>query len=96
MKELLQIVADDFHIELERIFSKYNRGKVSKARQVFALVATDIGIPHLVVSAFLQMDPSYVTQVRRRKYALRRTTEYIHAFGMVKAMEKWNANSRLP
>jgi hypothetical protein len=94
--ELLQIICDDFEVPIDKIYSKYNRGRVSKVRQIFALVATDVGMPHLGVSAFLGMDPSYVTQVRRRKYALRRTTEYHHAFGMISAMEKWNANSRLP
>jgi hypothetical protein len=85
LEELLELICDDFSITPAPIFSSYNRGRVSKARQIFALSSTDAGVPHLAVSLFLNMDPSYVTQVRRRKHALRRTAEYHHAYGYIHA-----------
>ena len=85
LQALAELICDDMAITLDRFFSKYSRGKASRARHLFALAATDAGLPHLAVSSFLQKDPSYVTQVRRRKYIIRQTVEYHHALGYIKA-----------
>jgi hypothetical protein len=93
MKDLARVVCDDVGIPLSNLYSQYHRGESSKARQIFSLAATDAGLPHLAVSSFLGRDPSYVTQVRRRKHRLRGTTEYHHAFGYIKArLEHAHAN----
>lgn len=94
LRDLAELIAFDLKIDPDKIFEPYARGKVSQARQVLALAATDAGFPHLAVSHFLQKDASYVTQIRRRKYALRSTMTYHLAYDFImKALEKQHANT---
>jgi hypothetical protein len=64
----------------------FARGEVSQARHLFVLVATDSGFSHQEVQAILKRDNSFITQVRRRKYQLRQSAEYIHAKGFLNAI----------
>ncbi len=95
LRDLAELIAYDLKIDVEKVFSHYDRGRASLARQILALAATDEGFPHLAVSHFLQKDPSYVTQIRRRKHALRKTSTYLFAQRFLKRrLEKANANTR--
>lgn len=98
LRQLAEIVAFDLKVDVEKIFhSPYARGKVSQARQIIALAASDAGFPHLAVSHFLQKDASYVTQIRRRKYALRETTTYFFARKFItEKLERQNADIGQP
>lgn len=96
---LAQYICKDLKVSHERFYNVYARGEVSQARHLFVLVATDVGFSHPEVMAVLKRDPSFITQVRRRKQDLRKTAEYIHAVGFMNAInskqqETMNAEAR--
>jgi hypothetical protein len=76
---LAKFVCEDLHVTFERFYNQYARNEVSTARHVYVLVATDLGFSYNEVASVLRRDPSFITQVRRRKFALRTTIEYLHA-----------------
>lgn len=88
---LAQYICKDLKVSHDRFYNVYARGEVSKARHLFVLVATDVGFSHQEVMSVLKRDPSFITQVRRRKQDLRKTAEYIHAAGFINAI---NSNER--
>jgi hypothetical protein len=93
LRDLAELIAFDLGVPVEKMFQGYARGNVSKACHILALAASDAGFPHLAVSHFLQKDASYVTQIRRRKYALRETTSYFFARKFItERLERQNAN----
>ena len=81
---LAKLVADDLGVTYEQMCSKYNRGRVSRARQIFCLSAAESGLPKQAIAETVHMDGSYVTQVEKRNYKLKRTAEYLHALGWIK------------
>jgi len=86
LQNLASFAMADFGIREDQFFNRYSRGEVSRARQTFVLVATDNGFQKGKVAEFLKMNPSFITQVRRRNYAHRTTTEYIHLTGVLHQM----------
>ena len=83
LQSLAEFTMADFGISEAQFHNRYARGEVSRARQTFALVATDAGLPKGRVADFIKMDPSYVSQTRKRRYELRKTVEYIHLSGLI-------------
>jgi hypothetical protein len=78
LQRLVKHLCERMGVTIGQFYSRYARD-ASRTRHIFVLVATDQGYPHLTVARFMDMDLSYVTQVRRRNFALRETDEYKEA-----------------
>ena len=84
LRRLAEMICKDFHIGAEQFYSRHARGRSSKARHVFVLAAFDNGYRADEIEPLLTMHDTFVAQVLRRNYALRKTAEYYHAYGMLK------------
>jgi len=84
LKQLVGVICIDFSIDVSQFFSKYARGRSARARHVFVLAAYDNGFLPAEIEGVIGMHNSFVSQVLRRNYDLRKTTEYFHAYGVVK------------
>lgn len=80
LSRLATIVCEDHNVTMGQLLSRHAR-VASRARHIFVLASTDLDYSNSSVARFLDMDLSFITQVRRRKFELRKSPEYIHAAG---------------
>lgn len=95
LHRLINVICEDFQVDLGQFYSRHTRGRVSRARHVFVLVAHDNGFLPREIEGRIRMHSSFVAQVLRRNYKLRQTTEYIHANGVVKGWMAHNGDLKM-